>query len=137
MKQKAGTKQGTNIPVGIGMGMLSGIAIMLACTLILTWLLSTERITEESMRYGVLIIYILSAGIASGVAVRQIRQNILPVSVGICICYILVLLGINALFFDGIYEGVGVTTLTILGTGVAVALITIKHQGRNRNYRRK
>lgn len=137
MKQKVVSKQGKKIPVGIGIGMLYGMFVLLVGALVLTWLLSTEKIQEEAMHYGVMITLILSACAASGAAIYYVRQNILPVSVGTGFSLIIVLLGMNALFFDGNYEGIGATTLVILGTGIAVAMVALKYLNKPKTYHKK
>lgn len=137
MKQKAVNRQGKKIPVGIGIAMLYAMAVMLAGTLVLTWLLSTERIQEGAISYGVMIVLILSAGAASGAAIYHVRQNVLPVSVGTCFSLIIVLLGMNALFYDGNYDGVGATTIMILSTGIAVAMVALKYLNKPKTYHKK
>ncbi len=137
MNQKARNKQGVEILAAIGFATLSGIVLMLVGVSVLAWLLSTEKIAEEAMRYGVLFIDILSAIAASSMAIRFTHQHILPISVSASLCFAIVLLGINALFFDGSYQGVGVTLLTILGTGVGVALVALKYQNKPRKYYKK
>ena len=137
MKQKTVGRQGKKIPVGIGIAMLYAMVVMLAGALVLTWLLSTERIQEGAISYGGMITLILSAGAASSVAIYHVRQNVLPVSVGTSFSFIIALLGINALFFDGNYEGIGATTLVILGTGIAVAMVAIKYLSRPKAYHKR
>jgi len=137
MKQIAVSKQSKKIPVGIGVAMLYGMAVMLVGALVMTWLLSTEKIQEETIKYGVMMVLILSAGASSGGAIYHVRQNILPVSVGTGFVFIIVLLGMNALFFDGKYEGIGATTIVVLGTGIAVAMVAIKYLNKPKTYHKK
>lgn len=137
MKQKARTKQSKKIPVGIGIATLCGILAALAGVLILAWLISTGKIKEETLEYGIMILSILTAIVVSSTAIKQVQRHILLISTGSCLCSLIVLLGINALFFDGNYEGVGVTLLMMLGTGVAVALIALKHQNKPKAIRKK
>lgn len=137
MNHKHGNVQGKNIIAGIGLGTMVGVFFMLTGVTIVSLLLSNERIAEDAIGYGVLITLITTAIAANGIAVRITGQYTLPVSIGASLSLMIILLGINALFFDGGYEGVGVTFLTVLGVGIGIALIELKRQSKPKKYHKK
>ena len=107
--------------------LLFGILLSLLMTLIgsgiLAKLMNSEVLTEDAIGYGAVTIVMLSSWIGA-MTVNRKRSgkrilNCLVVAGG----YLLTLLGINGLFFDGQYRGVAVTALLVFG-GSFLALLT-------------
>ena len=92
-------------------------------------LIGGERIPEESVGYGVMVILTLSSfsgAMAAAGRIRRRRLLICLLSAGI---YYGILLAMTALFFGGQYSGAGVTALMVL-CGAGLAILTGLRDGR-------
>ena len=133
MKRKKQSLSG--MPAGIAIGSVSALVMTLAGTMVLTAIIIGEKIQQEQMVYGVAAVILLSsfrgawitAGIAGG---KRLICALISASV-----YMLTLLCITALFFDGIYGDIGVTCLLIFGAAIAAALAG--HKRKDAHYRSK
>ena len=115
-----------NIPRGISVG----LAVSLLCTVlgsaIAAWLLATEKIGEGSVGYITVILLLLCSMLGALASFTSIRQKRLPVCLISGGAYLLLLFGINALFFRGTYSGVGESVLVILAGVLTVAILGLK-----------
>ena len=133
MKRKKQRLSG--MPAGIAIGSASALVMTLAGTMVLTAMITGEKIQQEQMAYGAAGVILLSsflnawitAGIAGG---KRLLCALISASV-----YMLTLLCMSALFFEGIYADIGVTSLLIFGAAIAAALLG--HKRKDAHYRSK
>lgn len=117
---KKSTGKGISIPAGIGLGILLCMLISFAGAAVVAYLLSTERMVVSGIGWGAIVIMAIASFVGAMLASKLVKVNRLPVSLGVGAGYILVLLGITALFFGGQYQGIGATIITVLlGSGGA------------------
>ena len=114
------------LPKSLGISMIVSVGSALIGSAVGTWLLSSEKIEERNIGYITMILLLVSSFLGALVATRLINEKRMLV----CLCagsvYLLSLLGITALFFGGIYSGVGESALVILAGVLSVALIALK-----------
>ena len=114
------------LPKGLGISMIVSVGSALVGSAVGAWLLSLEKIEEGNIGYITMILLLVSSFLGALVATRLINEKRMLV----CLCagsvYLLSLLGITALFFGGIYSGVGESALVILAGVLSVALIALK-----------
>ena len=138
MKRKKQSLSG--MPAGIAIGSASALVMTLAGTMVLTAMITGEKIQQEQMVYGAAGVILLSsflnawitAGITGG---KRLICALISASV-----YMLTLLCMTALFFEGIYADIGVTSLLIFGAAIAAALVGPKRKDahyRSKKYRLK
>ena len=114
------------LPKSLGISMIVSVGSALIGSAVGTWLLSSEKIEERNIGYITMILLLVSSFLGALVATRLINEKRMLV----CLCaggvYLLSLWGITALFFGGIYSGVGESALVILAGVLSVALIALK-----------
>lgn len=117
------TGTASTIPAGLGLAALVSLGITAALSALTAWLILGETLPEESVGYCTMGILLLSA--AAGAATAICRTKRLRFQMGMAAggIYFLCLIAVTALFFGGIYDGVGVTALMILcGCGLVILL---------------
>lgn len=123
-RKRRPTGRSMSIPAGIAAGIGIALAITVLGAMVLAWLVVTERLGEDAIGWGCMVILPLASAAGSVAAWRLIRHQRLTVSMITCGGYYLALLAI-ALLFGGGYEGLGVTALLVLlggGIGLIPAL---------------
>ena len=123
------------VPAGLAFGgvvslILTGILSALAALLVLG-----GKISPNGIGYCSMVILLLSAAAGAAAAIGRIKRCRFQVCMAAGLVYYGCLLGITALFFGGIYHGMGVTALMVLCGSGLVALLGSgagKPQGRNR-----
>lgn len=120
-KKVSGTAR--SVPAGIGIGTAVSLAITLAGALLTAWLVSTEKISEEAIGYGSMIILLAASTAGAYTAQALIKHQRLLMCVLAAICYFISLIAVTALFFGGQYQGIGVTAL-VIAAGAAIVVLT-------------
>ena len=123
MAKQAMKKKELSMPAGIGIGAGVGLVITLIGGIMLTFLLTGEKLSVESMGYGTMVIQFVGALLGSITATLCYKQRKMIVSLITAGVYLLVLMGINALFFDGQYERMGGSLLVVAIAGIAAAFV--------------
>ena len=104
-----------SLPAGAVFGGIVALIWTLLSAGILAWLVDGEQIGTSSVGYGSMGILLSASALGASLAWRKVRRQRMVT----CLCsggvYLLLLLGITALFFGGQYTGFGVTVLLILG----------------------
>ena len=129
-------KKNGNIAKGIGIGLVVSLLCTVLGSAIAAWVLATEKIGEGSVGYVAVILLLLSSmfgALASSTCIQQKRLPVCLLSGGV---YLLLLFGINALFFQGVYEGVGESALVILAGVLSVAVLGLKGDKRPKKQRK-
>lgn len=122
MNQKV-TGTASSIPSGLLKGALAGIVTTLIGTAVMSGLIIHEVLRETGIGYCAMIVLVISSLLASMTAVRAVKQKLAVVSALSGLIYYAMLVGANALFLKGEYEGMGVTALLVLaGSGTALLL---------------
>ena len=133
MKNKIATGKSSGVSVGVLIGVLVCVGVTLVATVILAWLIAAEKMGENAVGYGAMVVLLLSAILGSwtaSVIIGRLRTQVCLITGGI---YYLVLLSITALFFSGQYQGMGVAAiLVIVGSGMT-ALFGIREKKSRKN----
>lgn len=108
-------------------GVMLGACFSMLCTVIgaafTAFLIDREILGEQKIGYGCMLILIVASWLGSLFAWQKVKHRRMVVCLLSGLGYLLMLLGITALFFGGQYEAVGVTTALILaGSGTAVLM---------------
>ena len=129
-------KKNGNIAKGIGIGLVVSLLCTVLGSAIAAWVLATEKIGEGSVGYVAVILLLLSSmfgALASSTCIQQKRLPVCLLSGGV---YLLLLFGINVLFFQGAYRGVGESALVILAGVLSVAVLGLKGDKRPKKQRK-
>lgn len=136
MKQKTGFSIGS-----IGTGVMIGTSVSMAGTLIGTAacaaLISSETIAAESIGYCAMVIVLLASMTGAAIGAGKAKKKRLYTCMLIAASFVLSLLAITALFFDGAYTGVWVTALVISAGSVASAFLAKSNRKQNSSRRSK
>ena len=124
-------RKGRSIPLSIIIGICASILLTLTGAAIAAALLVSERIGIQAVSTAAAITAVIAAGLgswsASILAGKQRMQVCLITGTG----YVLLLLAITALFFDGTYGQVAIRLLSVLGSSALVGFLGLKEK-RNR-----
>ena len=136
MKQKTGFSIGS-----IGTGVMIGTSVSMAGTLIGTAacaaLISSETIAAESIGYCAMVIVLLASMTGAAIGAGKAKKKRLYTCMLVAASFVLSLLAITALFFDGAYTGVWVTALVILAGSVVSAFLAKSNRKQNSSRRSK
>ena len=136
MKQKTGFSIGS-----IGTGVMIGTSVSMAGTLIGTAacaaLISSETIAAESIGYCAMVIVLLASMTGAAIGAGKAKKKRLYTCMLIAASFVLSLLAITALYFDGAYTGVWVTALVISAGSVASAFLAKSNRKQNSSRRSK
>lgn len=115
-----------SMPGGLALGGCISVAVTLLGSLLAANLISREVIPQSSIGYCSMVILLLSSLLGTAVAVRRIKHRRLFVCAVSCAIYYGLLLASTAMFFGGMYQGMGVTALVVLAGSGIVALLGLK-----------
>ena len=124
-----------SLPAGIGIGVVIAVALTVAGTSLVAWMLNSGNMTEAGVGYSAMVILLVSAAVGSWFAEMLVKHRYLVVGLSTGAAYFVLLLGLTAFFFGGQYQGVVPTGLLILG-GSAAAVLVGNRSGGNRTPRR-
>lgn len=136
MNQK-GTGSVRALSVGVAIGMLVSLVITLLLTAVVGWMVSEERLQENSIDVGVIAIQVISAITGAAVAYSLVRSGRLLVCLATGAGYFLLLLACTALFFGGQYAGIWSSALAVLAGSLIVGLLGLREKKRGAVNRRK
>lgn len=132
------TGTASSLPFGVGLGLLISIVTTLVGAAILGYLIVEERISENAIGVGSMILLILASLAGSLTAIYLVKRLRIQVCVLLGIGYYLALLACTALFFGGQYTGMITTGIVILITCGSVALLyTFLNKGGKTKRRKK
>ena len=124
------TGTASSIPAGLALAALVSLGLTAAFSAAAAWLILRGSMPEESVGYCAMFILLLSAAGGALTAIRRIKRLRFQMGLASGGIYFGCLLAVTALFFGGIYDGVGVTALLIL-CGCALVILLVP-DGRNR-----
>jgi len=131
------TGKSTAVSVGVLFGFLGSMLLTIACTAILAYLISVEKIQEESIGYGAMVTLLISAAFGSWITTVKVKRLRVQVCLISAAAYYLALLGITALFFGGQYQGMGGAVAAVFVGSGAVALVGGKGKKMRKNKKQK
>lgn len=107
-------------------GCLAALMITIGSVAVLAWLVSDEILKEVAIGYGVAATVVLSVLFGCVIASSMAGQGRLLVSMSTGAMYMLVMMGITALFFGGQYSGIGQTALLVMCAALCWWLLKFK-----------
>lgn len=122
------TGKAVSIPKGLAIGTTVSLSISVAGAMLLSWLISAEKMQWQNIGYGLVILLLAASFLGALTAAFRIQRRKLLVCMESCITYFSCLLLITALFFGGQYEAVGVTAGVIAAGGVCAAMVSAREQ---------
>ena len=135
------TGTAASMPAGLALGALVSLAVTAGGSVIAARLILGERMPEESVGYCSMAILLLASALGAWTAAGRIKHRGGYVCLLSGIVYYGCLLAATALFFGGIYQGMGATALVVLAGCGAAALLGMNrqkapsHRGRRRKHR--
>jgi len=125
-----------SIPGGIAAGLGISMMIALLGSALLAWLITGERLDISSIGYGGGLILILSSAVGAWFAAAKVKAKQLILTVIFACCYVILLLAVTALFFDGQYQGIGATLVCVfLGAGGMLLLRLLPKKASNKRHK--
>ena len=124
-----------SMPAGLAWGAGISSIITLAGALVSAHLISVGIIAQQRIGYCSMVILLLASCLGAHGAIKRIKHRTMFVSTMAGAIYYGLLLSCTALFFGGIYQGIGATGLVILGGSILALLTQTKGEGR-RNRRK-
>lgn len=117
------TGNASSMPAGLALGTLVSLGITLLGSAAAAWLILSGRLREDSAGYCAMVILLLSSACGAGTAIARIKRRRFQTGLAAGGIYFACLLAVTALFFGGIYDGVGVTGAMILCGCMLVILL--------------
>ena len=114
-----------------------GVLFSILCALLLTWLISSERLGQGGVDTGSLVILLVGSAAASVVSTLLFREKRLLVCVLSAVCFALIMLAMTAVFFGGQYSGLLPSGLVILAGSGCVCILGAVPQKKHNHGRRK
>jgi len=112
--------------IAVAIGVMVSFAVMLAGAAISAAMILSSRIPVSAEAYCTMAVLLLSSFSGVAVACRNIGKRRLIIGTLIAAVYYILLLGITAIWFEGRYQGVGVTGLVILCGGIVGTFLGTK-----------
>lgn len=113
----------STMPTALLKGTLAAILTTVVGAALMSGLIIREVLKETAIGYSAMAVLLTASLVGTWIAMKEAKQKLAIVSLLTGLCYFLVLIGGNALFCRGNYEGSGVTGLVILaGAGTAILL---------------
>lgn len=110
-----------SLPVGIICGVIASLVVTLIGALAVSYMVIKEMVSMDSIGLGVMCIAALATACGAWIASLLSNKNKLLNCGLTALAYYLMLLSVNAVFFDGIFTGMGITALMILlGAGISL-----------------
>ena len=117
------TGTAVSIPVGLMLGTMVSLGITAILSAVSAWLILTGKLPEDSVGYCAMVILLASSAAGAATAIGRIKRRRLQMGLAAGGIYYGCLLAAAALFFGGIYDGMGVTALMVLcGSGLVILL---------------
>lgn len=120
-----------SMPVGLAAGAAVSIAVTMVICIIGAWMISSEILPQSQIGYCSLLALLAGAMLGAMMAWKKIQRQRLMVCLLSGGVYYALLAAITIAFFDGSFQGMGVSLVTVLLGCVAAALLT------NRTHKRK
>lgn len=123
-KQIAGGRS-SSIPMGVAWGTVSALSITAVGAGILAWMMAGEKMNEDSLGYGIIVVLLIASCAGALVAARRIKRLRVQMCLLSGAVYYLSLIAVTALFFGGKYQGMGVTAIVVFIGCIAASIMTL------------
>ena len=134
---KKDIKTNLSIPASITIGtVICGILSVIGL-FVITYLISIEKIQTDSIGHATMVVIVVSVLAGSFSAASLAKCNLLIVTLSTGATLIFLLLAVTAIFFDGQFAGMPVTSVLVLGCCLASALVATKMLNKKNTYYRK
>lgn len=120
------TGRAMSMPAGLAVGAAASLAVTLLLAAVLAKLVETERLAQENIGYGVMVLLLAASFIGALVSFSRVKRQRMLVCCVSGLIYFAMLMSITALFFGGQYSAVGVTALLVLGGSGTAALLGLR-----------
>ena len=129
------SKNESNTPMVICIGVVVGWIVTIIMCLITSAIIISGENRENLMIPSSIIIMIVSSLII-GIVISKMtqRKNVIFSIIGGC-CYLVTLLSVNAMIYDGMYSGIWYHALAIMGSTLAGALVISAIPNRKNRYK--
>lgn len=137
MKKHGGSGKVASIPSGLAIGAAVSMAVTILIAAIGAQMVLSETVSQDRIGYfsmAALLTGTILGGISAANKIKRKKLTVCMMSGGI---YLLILLGITALFFGGQYEGFAVTAITVALGSICAALIATGEHRNHKTIRRK
>lgn len=111
------------IPVGLALGTLVSLGMTALLSAGAAWLILTGKLPEDAVGYCAMVILLASSAAGAATAISRIKRLRFQMGLASGGIYYGCLLAVTALFFGGIYDGMGVTALMVLCGSALVILL--------------
>ena len=126
MPKKDKTGKGDRVAAGIGFGVLTGLGVALLGAMLGAFLISGGKMGEDAVDLMALTVTGVAAMAGAWLAVMVAKEKRMQVCLLTGLGFYLALLSLTALFFEGQYQGLGLSAILIgLCSGV-VGLLSAK-----------
>ena len=117
----------------------AGCALLwtLAGSALLAWLIHTQKLAEERVGYGSMVILLSASVMGSLVSYGKTKRQRLVTCLSSAGIYLMMLLGMTAFFWGGQYTGIGVTALLVIAGSGASVLVSMERERRGVRKTRK
>ncbi len=112
----------------IAMGLVLSLGLTAAVCCLSAYLVSSGKMSESAIGYGAAAALLISSAGGAMLSAAKIGQHRMPVCLISGAVYFLSLLCCTALFFEGRFEGVGISALLILGGSGAAGLVGLRQK---------
>ena len=125
------------MPLGLLLGTMLGLLVMMLLSLALAWLTHEGKVSVSSLGYASMGILLISGDVSAWLAISLIKRRRIIVGVLTGSLVFLSLLGMNALFMGGHYQGVLVTAVMVYLGSLIPSVFCLKRKQRPGRKRRK
>ena len=126
---RKGTKMAAMIAMLYAIGF--GALVTLLVAAVTATLIAMEKIGFNADGIGALIAIVLGAMVCAAVAVGKVHKNRLVACIVSGAGFVLLMICMAAVFFDGVSAGIGATVIAVLGAVVSVYLLGM-NKGKNK-----
>lgn len=124
------TGTAASMPGGLALGAVVSSLVTALGTAFAAYLISGESLPQEAIGYCAMVILLAASVTGAWTAVRRIKHRRVKVCALSGVIYYLLLVAVNILFFGGVYDGMGVTALLVLGGSGVVVLMGERRERR-------
>ena len=135
--QHKATGRAASIPSGLAAGAAVSMAVTAAICGLGAWLIASEIMPQQQIGYCSLAALLLSAALGAMTAMHRVKRKRLMVGLMSGGIYYAILIAITILFFDGSFQGMGVTLTVILVGSLLAILVNNRRQNAGSGHRRR
>lgn len=125
-----------SLPAGIGIGVGTSLLASVTAVAVLAALVNAEKLNIGSITVVTALVHLISSFLGGWLATLLTKQKRLVTALSTAAGYLLVMIGMTALIFDGQYQGIGLALLMVfIGSGAVILLGMRGNKGRIRKHK--